>query len=156
MIEIAIPGFMTYRLQNLVLDVNGTIAQDGKLIDGALELLNALRGKIDLHLITADTHGRQDALDRMLRLTAARIPPGDQAKAKLDYVEQLGAATVVAIGNGANDSAMLDRAALGILVIGPEGAAVETLLKAKVVAPDIRAALELLIYPQRLMATLRR
>jgi hypothetical protein len=56
----------------------------------------------------------------------------------------------------ANDSAMLQRCALGILVIGPEGSAVEALLKAKVIVPDICSALDLLLYPKRLMATLRR
>ena len=92
----------------------------------------------------------------MLGLKAVRIQSENQVKAKLDYVERLGAETVVAIGNGANDSAMLERAALGILIVGPEGSAVKALLKADIIVPDARAALELLLYPKRLMATLRR
>ena len=80
----------------------------------------------------------------------------DQVKAKLNYIEGLGADKVVAIGNGANDAGMLEKAALGIFVIGPEGSAVETLLKADVVVQNIGAALELLIYSKRLIATLRR
>ena len=40
-------------------------------------------------------------------------------------------------------------------MIPGEGAAVETLLAAKVIVPDIGAALGLLLYPQRLVATLR-
>jgi soluble P-type ATPase len=51
---------------------------------------------------------------------------------------------------------MLERAALGIAIIGPEGASVLTLSKADIAAPDIRAALELLLFPRRLIATLRR
>jgi soluble P-type ATPase len=156
MIEIPVPGFTTFRLQHLVLDVNGTIAKDGLLLDGVKDLLSELRGKIALHLVTADTHGNQLAIDRLLGLEAVRIPSQDQAKAKLDYIERLGAETVVAVGNGANDAAMLGRAALGILIIGSEGSAVEALLKAKVVVPDICTALELLLFPKRLMATLRR
>jgi soluble P-type ATPase len=156
MIEIAIPGTNRLQLQHLVLDVNGTIAKDGQLIEGVTELLAALRTNIDLHLVTADTHGRQETIDRILKLAAIRIPPQNQAQAKLCYIEQLGAEGIAAIGNGANDAAMLERAALGILVVGPEGAAVESLLKAKVVVSDIRAALELLLFPNRLIATLRR
>jgi soluble P-type ATPase len=156
MIEIKIPGANTLQLVHLVLDVNGTIAKDGQLIEGVAELLDELRKKLNLHLVTADTHGRQETVDRILQLSAIRIPLQNQAQAKLDYIEQLGAAGVTAIGNGANDSAMLERAALGILVVGPEGAAVESLLKAKVVVSDIRAALELLLFPKRLIATLRR
>jgi len=156
MIEIKIPGANPLELRHLVLDVNGTIAKDGYLIEGIAELLNELRTRLDLHLVTADTHGRQEVIDEILRLTAIRIPPEDQAQAKLDYVKRLGEGTVAAIGNGFNDAAMIEKAALGILVIGPEGAAVESLLKAKVVVSDIRAALELLLFPKRLIATLRR
>ncbi len=156
MIEIEIPGWTTLRLQHLVLDVNGTIAKDGRLIEGVAERLDALRTKLGLHLVTADTHGAQEAIDLALGLAASRIPMRDQAKAKRNYVERLGPDSVAAVGNGANDSGMLERSALGILVVGPEGAAVEALLKAKAVAPDINAALDLLLFPKRLVATLRR
>jgi P-type E1-E2 ATPase len=156
MIEIEIPGFTTYRLQHIVLDVNGTIAKDGQLIQGVKELFAELRSKLDVHLVTADTHGGQKIIDKTLGLAAVRIQSNDQVKAKLEYVQQLGADKVVAVGNGANDSAMLEHAALGIVILGPEGTAVESLLKAKVAVSDIRAALELLLYPKRLMATLRR
>ena len=156
MIEILIPGYKTFRFQHLVLDVNGTIAKDGQLIEGIEELLTELRSKLEIHLITADTHGNQEAINRQLALAAIRIPAQNQAEAKLDYVETLGADKIVAMGNGANDAAMLERAALGIAVIGPEGAAVKTLQKADVVAPDIHSALELLLFPKRLIATLRR
>jgi P-type E1-E2 ATPase len=156
MIEIDVPGFRTFRFRNLVLDVNGTIAKDGELIEGVAGLLKELQLKLNLHLITADTHGKQAEIDRMLGMKAVAIPRTDQAQTKLHYVEQLGADEVAAIGNGANDAAMLGRAALGIAIIGSEGAAVEAVLNAKVVAPDIRAALEMLLYPKRLIATLRR
>ena len=156
MIEIEVPGFIKFQLEHLVLDVNGTIAKDGQLISGVAELLEVLRTSLTIHLITADTHGNQDVIDRILSLRAVRIPLQNQAEAKLRYIERLDAAKVVAIGNGANDCAMLEKAALGICVIGPEGTSVSALLKADVVVLDIRAALEMLIYPTRLIATLRR
>ena len=156
MIEIEIPGFLTFRLQHLVLDMNGTIAKDGQLIEGVAERLMELRSSLDIHIVTADTHGTLEAIDKLLNLTAVRIATQNQVQAKLDYIERLGADTVVAVGNGANDAAMLERAALGIVIVGPEGSAVETLLKADVAVPHIQAALELLLYPKRLIATLRR
>ena len=156
MIDIEVPGYKRYRFEHLVLDVNGTIAKDGKLLDGVAELLAELRGFLDIHLVTADTHGNQEAIDNALSLKAVRISARGQAEAKLGYVESLGADKVVAVGNGANDRAMLERAGLGILVIGPEGSAVEALLKADVIVPDICAALEILTHPKRLIATLRR
>jgi P-type E1-E2 ATPase len=156
MIEIEIPGWTTCRFRHLALDVNGTIAKDGKLLPGVQELFAELRSRLEIHLITADTHGNQDSIDRSLGLASVRIPFQNQAKAKRDYVEQLGADTVVAMGNGANDAAMLESAALGIVIIGPEGSSVEALLKAKIAAPDIQTALGLLLNPKRLIATLRR
>jgi P-type E1-E2 ATPase len=156
MIEIEIPGAGAFQFKHLVLDVNGTIAKDGRLIDGVAELLKELRAKLDIHMITADTHGGLETINKRLGFPAVLIPPHDQLKAKLDYIERLGAGAVFAVGNGANDAEMLNRAALGVAVIGPEGAAVETLIKADVVVSDIREALELLLYPKRLAATLRR
>ena len=156
MITVDVPGFKSFQFHHLVLDVNGTIAKDGRLIEGTLSLLEKLRGKLEIHLVTADTHGKQEAIDHALSLRAVIIPVENQVKAKLDYIERLDADTVVAVGNGANDAAMLERAALGIAVIGPEGVAAESLSKAKIVTADIQSALELLLYPNRLKATLRR
>ncbi len=156
MIEIDIPGYRTFRLQHLVLDVNGTIARDGRLIEGVKELLARLATKLEIHMITADTHGRQDAINRQLNLTAVCIPDRKQAEAKRDYVDTLGKEGVVGVGNGANDALMLERSALGIAIIGPEGAAGTAIQKADVVTIDICSALELLLSPKRLIATLRR
>ena len=156
MIEVEIPGFTKYQFQHLVLDVNGTLAKDGQLIDGVEELLAALRSRLDIHLVTADTFGTQEKLDKSLQLHAVRIPVLDQVKAKLDYIRELGLDKVVAIGNGANDAAMIEHAALGIAVIGPEGSAVTSLLRADIAVSHIRSALELLVHPKRLIATLRR
>jgi soluble P-type ATPase len=50
---------------------------------------------------------------------------------------------------------MVKEAALGIAVIEKEGAAVETLLAADIVCGNILDALELLLNPKRLIATLR-
>jgi soluble P-type ATPase len=155
MIEVEIPGTATFQFHHLVLDVNGTIAKDGKLIEGVGELLAEVRSRLEIHLITADTFGTQEILDRSLKLNAVRIPMQNQVKAKLDYIGDLGVDKVVAIGNGANDAAMIEHAALGIAIIGPEGSAVTSLLRADIAVSDIRTALELLLHPKRLIATLR-
>jgi soluble P-type ATPase len=61
----------------------------------------------------------------------------------------------VAIGNGRNDTLMLQQAALGIAVMQTGGAATTALLAGDVVTPGIVDALDLLIHPDRLKATLR-
>ncbi len=156
MIELKVPGMEALRLEHLVLDVNGTLACDGCLMEGVAERLEKLRGIVQLHLITADTHGMQADIDKRLRLKAHCIATDRQAAEKLEFVRGLNPRSVVAIGNGANDSLMLRESALGIAVIGPEGAAVDALMQAKVATAGILQALDLLLNPQRLVATLRR
>ncbi len=158
--NINIPGRERFDLTHLVLDVNGTVASDGQLIEGVGAQLLALRqAGWEVHWITADTRGRQAALDEQLGWPAIRIAADcaeGEAAQKAAFVQELGAASVVAIGNGANDAAMLRRAALGIAVLGPEGLALDALLAADLVTPDIHAALGLIQDPARLIATLRR
>ena len=156
MIELNIPGEGILRLEHLVTDVNGTVAVDGQLLEGASRSLRNLRDRLEIHLITADTHGRQTTIDQQLGMTAVRISPGNEAEQKAAYVHNLGAAGVVAIGQGANDAAMLKAAGLGICVLSKEGTAVEALLSADLLASDIYAALELLEKPLRIVASLRK
>ena len=156
MVELSIPGRGTLRIEHLVTDVNGTLAVDGQLISGVNKRIASLRDHITVHLLTADTHGRQSLIDEQLALKAVRIQPGNEAAQKAEYVRSLGSSAVVAVGQGANDSAKLKEAALGICVMSQEGAAVETLLAADLVAPDIFAALDLLEKPLRIVASLRK
>jgi P-type E1-E2 ATPase len=139
-----------------VCDVNGTLAVDGQLKESAKNGLNALRDCLTLHLLTADTHGKQDSIDLQLNLKAVRIHPGNEVEQKANYVQQLGGGTVVAIGQGANDAGMLQAAGLGMCILSSEGPAVETLLVADLVVANIEEALELLKKPLRIVASLRK
>ena len=156
MIELNIPGRGTLRLNHLVTDVNGTLAVDGQLIEGVQQKIDALKDKLIIHMLTADTHGKQATIDGQLNLTAVRVKPGNEAEQKADYVRQLGAENVIALGQGANDAGMLKEAALGICVFSLEGTASETLFAANIVAPDIITALDLLDKPLRIVASLRK
>lgn len=156
MIELNIPGRGLVQLQHLVCDVNGTLAVDGQLLDGVKQRLSSLRDHLTLHLLTADTHGNQEALECQLGIKAVRILPGNEAGQKERYIVDLGAGECVAIGQGANDAGMLRSAALGICVLSPEGTAVETLTGADLVVANIFDAFDLLEKPIRIVASLRR
>jgi soluble P-type ATPase len=157
MIEVEVLNFGVLRVRHLVLDANGTLALDGALLPGVAERLAQLGAALDLHLVTADTHGKQDAVDEALGLKAVRLEPGrPDAEQKLAYLQTLGSGEAVAIGNGANDVLMLREARLGIAVLGPEGLASEALQSAGIVVRDINEGLDLLLNTRRLVATLRR
>ncbi len=157
MLAVTIPRRGEFELDHLVLDVNGTLACDGRLIPGVTERLARIRTALDIHLLSADTHGRLDEIARELGVPATRLLASEpEPEQKAAFVRRLNPARVVAIGNGANDVRMLAEAAIGIVVLGPEGLAVDALQAADVVAGTIADALDLLLYPQRLVATLRR
>ena len=157
MLELSIPRCGEYRLHHLVLDVNGTLARDGTILPPVAERLQRIRGMLAIHLVSSDTYGRLDAIARDLGVPAVRLLPSEsEPEQKAAFVRQLGPDTVVAIGNGANDAAMLREAAIGIAVLGPDGLASEALANADLLVGSIADGLELLLSPVRLIATLRR
>ncbi|MGD8760193.1 MAG: hypothetical protein PVJ07_08065 [Anaerolineales bacterium] len=156
MIELNIPGLGLIQIKHLVCDVNGTLALDGRLQQGVSKALLGLSDRLELHLLTADTFGRQDEIDQHLGLKAVRLPAGNELEAKAAYVDALNHDQVAAIGQGANDAGMLKKASIGICVLSPEGTAVEAITAADLVAPDILTALAMLQNPRRLIAGLRR
>lgn len=155
MIEVAIPGGGKLRLEYLVLDFNGTLACDGHLLAGVSERLVQLSNCLSIHVITADTFGAVQQEMAGLPATVRILPQIGQGHAKMAYCAQLGRTNVVAIGNGRNDRLMLQAAGLGIAVVGPEAAAVDAVRAADIVVTHIHTALDLLLSPLRLVATMR-
>jgi len=155
MVVIDIPGFGELRLEHLVLDFNGTLAEHGVLIPGVAVVLHDLAHLMQIHVVTADTFGTVTQQLAHAPVKVIVLDEVGQAKAKRDYVIGLGAKAVVAIGNGRNDELMLKSARIGIAVVQAEGAAHAAFQAADVVCSDILIALDLLKYPVRLAATLR-
>lgn len=155
MLSVQIPGFGALTLEHLVLDYNGTLAVDGLLLPGVKDALNNLAAQLAIHVVTADTFGK--AADGLYgvdcRLTV--LEAGRQDQAKVNFVNRLGTDRTASIGNGRNDALMLAASALGIAVILGEGASMVSLNAADIVCTDIVSALELLVHPLRLTATLR-
>jgi P-type E1-E2 ATPase len=155
MISVDIPGFGAVKIEHLVCDFSGTLSVDGVMIDGVKETLNALSEKIDIHILTADTHGKATAqlqeIDCMFKL----IEGSEQHFQKEGYIRELGAESVFAIGNGNNDTMMLSAARVGVAVCLAEGVSAMAINHADIVVNSIEDALSLLLNPNRLKATLR-
>ncbi len=140
-------------IAHLVLDVNGTLTNRGELIDGVAKRVAALGARLEVHVLSADTFGTLASVATELDLHPHAISTG---KEKAQYLAELGAGRCAAIGNGANDAAMLEAAVLGIAVVGPEGAAASAIGSAEIVCTSITDALDLLLDERALIATLRR
>jgi soluble P-type ATPase len=153
MIRIEIPGRGINELQHAVFDVNGTLAVDGIPIQGVVDRLHVLAEQLSLHALTAGTHGNIPELERTLGFPLHKITAGEE---KVRFVEQLGPAGVIAFGNGRNDVGMLRAAVIGVAILAGEGVAIEALQAADVLAVGPVDAIDLVLKPKRLIATLRR
>jgi P-type E1-E2 ATPase len=149
---VEIPGRAALELAYLVLDVNGTLTSRGALIDGVVDRLARVREALDVRLLSADTFGTLGEVAAAVGAEAEVVGSGED---KRRIVAELGPGSCVAVGNGANDAAMLEAAALGIAVLGPEGAAAAAVRAADVVCGSILDALDLLLDERALRATLR-
>jgi len=151
-VNVAIPGAEPLVLDHLVLDMNGTITHRGRLLRGVTQRLGALQRVMSIVLLTADTFGTAEEISHTLGLPLTRVATGAD---KAAFVTAVGAGRTVAIGNGRNDELMLRAARLGIAVIGHEGASSGSVNAAAIVCVSIVDALDLLLEPRLLVASLR-
>ena len=154
MINIAIPGWGNMDVENMILDLNGTIATDGKIPPEVKEKINSLSKRIKIYVLTADTQGTAGEEVRGMSAELITIPDVASKEGKLEFLNNVSPETTVAIGNGNNDQLILKEAALGIAVLGDEGMSVSTLKDADMVVKNISHALDLFLKPTRLFATL--
>ncbi|SMB99780.1 Soluble P-type ATPase [Thermanaeromonas toyohensis ToBE] len=154
MLQIQLPH-QAIEIKHIVLDFNGTLALDGVLLPGVKERLQDLGKFAELHVFTADTFGSAARECAGLPVKMVRVNAREGGADKARLVKELGAQHTAAVGNGHNDALMFKEAALSLLVLGEEGAAMSALMAAHIVFPSIIAALDFLLKPQRAVATLR-
>ena len=156
MIQINIPGYKTLRIENLIMDFNGTIALNGNLMEGIDKRLQSLSNLLNLFILTADTFGLVEKSCSGLPVHIQKLKPGQEADQKKSVLEKMGHDITAAIGNGANDIKMLERACLSIAVLGQEGLCRGAITVADICVPNACIGLDLLLCPKRIVATLRR
>lgn len=156
MVNISIPGRnIELKLTRLLLDMNGTISTDGVLLAGVKEKLERLKNDLDIYLLTADTVGNAVNVAEELGIELFKVSGDEGGQDKLDILNTLDTEKTIAIGNGYNDSLMLEHAVLSIVVLGEEGCSVHALKNADIMVKDINDALGLLLNPLRIIDTLR-
>jgi len=153
--KIDIEGWGNINIGNIVIDLNGTIATDGKIPIEVKEKINSLAKKVKIYVLTADTQGTADEEISGINGELIKLQGGDIKKEKFEFLKTLDLETTVAIGNGSNDQLILKEAALGISVLGEEGVSVSAIKNADIVVKNILNALDLFLKPKRLIATLR-
>ena len=155
-----LPCGVFYDLENLVLDLNGTLTSEGKFIEGTVERLKEISKALNIYILTADTYQTLDQLKAAFkdaeRIEFKPLESGRGDLQKLSFLEELGREHTAAIGNGCNDALLLKEAALGICIVGKEGASTEALLASNAIFNNICDALDIFLHKNRMIATLRK
>lgn len=153
MLTLEVPGNKIYRITDLVLDFNGTIAIDGKLIVGVKERIQKLSKILNIYVLTGDQHHNAE---KVLHNLAINVKVVHGKKEKIKFINDIGNNHIVYIGNGSMDTKALKKSAIGICVIGKEGVSTKALLSSDIVTNNILDALDLLLIKDRLICTLKK
>jgi len=148
-----IPGQPAIELKTLILDLNGTLAVQGKIPAGVKPRLTKLRRLgYRIVLLTGNTRNNAHRLARDLKIDWLLARDGEE---KRRAALELDPTTCVSIGNGRIDLELMAAVKLRIVTLQREGVHVQTLINSDVVVPCIVDALDLLLDPATLVATLR-
>lgn len=158
---VEIPGFGPVRIKTVLTDFTGTLSFVGVLRPGVVDRLRRLNRIVDVEVLTSDSFGTaRDELAKVPLVPKILSHAADGvALEKRVIAEGHDLASVAAFGNGRNDRLMLqavrEGGGLAIAVDNGEGCAVEAMLSANVFVVGSENALDLLLHPIRLKATLR-
>lgn len=153
--KVNIPGREELEIQNIVFDYNGTIAIDGKLIEGIKKSINEFSNSFNFYVITADTYGSVEKELEDTKCEVIKISKSSQDISKLEFIKSLGSSRTLSVGNGRNDKLMLKESILGIAILQDEGLCTETLLNSDILVKSIFDVFSFLKDENRLIATLR-
>lgn len=159
-IHLDLPGVGPKHITTLLTDFTGTLSHGGKLSENVRDALCRLAELLDVHVLTADTFG-------VARQQLAGVPVQiffldgkDHTAQKRDYGARFGFEHCAVLGNGNNDSLLLQAAkqagGIAIAVDNGEGCSTEALLQSSIFIVGARNAIDLLLEPKRCLATLRR
>jgi soluble P-type ATPase len=158
-ITIDIPGFGKVQINSILTDYTGTLAFNGKLVAGVKDRLLRLAELVDIHVVTADSFGTAEKELKGLPIVCRRLKGKNEDVQKRRYAVELNPRQLASFGNGNNDRLHLkvvkEAGGLAIAVENGEGCALEAILNANVFVAGAVNALDLLLEPTRLRATLR-
>ena len=150
-----IPGREDIKIENIVFDYNGTIAVDGKHIDGVSQLINRVSKHANIYILTADTYGTVEKECNDIGAKVSTFPKENAGESKREIIRKLGGEKTLCIGNGYNDISMFKESILSIGIIEGEGASGKLLANADIVARSIAERINIILNKNMVKATLR-
>lgn len=138
-------------LDTIVLDLNGTLSVKGKIPPGVAPRLKKLKQQFRIFLLTGDQRNNAASLCKKLGIDFVHT---HSSKEKEREMKKLGK-HCVAIGNARIDKGMFKHAKLCIVTLQAEGIHASILQDADIIVPSILDALDILLQPASLIATMK-
>ncbi len=154
MISIERPGQSHLEIEFILIDFEGTLAQDRRVHPKVKDKINLLSKRTKIYILAKGEAKLVEEMLKKVRAEGTYLKEGKTSEKKLDLLRKLGATRTAAIGNGIDDIPMIEEAVLGICVMGKEGTSSEAMKKADIVFLNILDALDFLLKPLRQEATL--
>ncbi len=149
-----IPDQPELDLRILLLDLNGTLAIGGKLVDGVSARIEALKqAGYEIYILTGNHRGNANEISQ--RLGIEYIEAHSSAE-KAEVTRRFPTENVVSIGNSRIDIGMFENSKLSIVTIQKDGVHSDVVSSADIVVTNINDALDMLLDPSILAETLRK
>lgn len=140
-------------LNTIVLDLNGTLAVNGKVPEGVSERIKKLKELgFKILLFSGDQRGTALGISQDLGIELKRASTTEEKEA---LTKELNAQTTVAIGNARIDIGTFKHSKISIGTIQAEGIHTGILPHLDILVPSINDALDLLINKDSFEATMR-
>jgi len=147
-------GVGEIELNTIILDLNGTLAVSGEIVEGCKERIQKLKELgYKIYLFTGDQRGNATLQASKLGIEV-KIAKNTEEKATL--TNNLDVEKTVAIGNARIDIGTFTPSKLRIGVLQAEGIHCSILPYIDILTPTINNALDLLIDPNIFSATMRK
>ena len=146
-------GVGEINLDTVILDLNGTLAVDGKLVEGVIPRINKLKELgFKLYLFTGDQRGTASTQAKELGI---ELMYATNTAEKAECAKKCNFETTVAIGNARIDIGTFENAKIKIATLQKEGIHAGILNHVDIIIPTINDALDMLIDPNTFNATMR-
>jgi soluble P-type ATPase len=155
-INIEVPGRCLYSIENIVFDYNGTIAVNGIISSIIRDKISLLCEMANVYVLTADTYGSAAKECEGLNVKLMTFPRDDAGDYKAKIVSSLGGNNTICFGNGYNDKKMFEVAKISVAVLEEEGICSSLISVSDILVKSIEDGINLLLKPNRLIATLRK
>ena len=152
-----IPNYGEITIENIIFDVNGTLQFKKRISKELIKKFKELKMYYNIYLVSSDIRGNLKEIAEKLGANYIRVSSKEITEAELKNNEliKLGKDITVTVGNGNNDSLMLKNSLLGLVIIGSEGASIESIMNSDVAFPDPISAIDFLLDEKILIGTLR-